>query len=268
MLFPSSQLFLISGPCAVEDYDSCAKVAEVLCKLREQIPGHVVFKGSFRKANRTRSDSFAGIGDEAAIHILGRIKEEFDLMITTDVHQADDVAKVMDIVDVIQIPAFLCRQTALIQRAAKTGKTVNIKKGQFMSGEGMKYAKQKAEKAGEGEILLTERGTTFGYSDLIVDMRNIAAMTAFATVVMDCTHATQRPNSGAGVTGGNPLEIELLARTGLMAGATGLFIETHPDPASASSDQASMLPLRELEPMIKRLLPIAELYQATYGSND
>lgn len=257
--------FLIAGPCAVESFDTCAVVAEQVSFVCHELHIPFIFKASIRKANRTKADSFTGIGDEESLRILSDIKERFDVAITTDVHEVEDIVKVKGIVDVIQIPAFLCRQTELLQAAGATGLPVNIKKGQFMSGEMMRYAVDKVI-AKESELcFLTERGTTFGYQDLIVDTRNIAQMTDYATVVIDCTHSTQRPNQSTGITGGNSSEIELLARVGIAAGAKGVFMETHPSPSHALSDAASMLPLDQMKSILPRIHAFSKCMNKIYA---
>ncbi|MCL4116961.1 UNVERIFIED_CONTAM: hypothetical protein GTU68_012369 [Idotea baltica] len=245
--------FLVAGPCAVESEDLCLTVAAELKELCQEFSIPFVFKASFRKANRTSGTSFRGIGDKKALQILKSIKNELEVPITTDVHEVCDIDLVKDVVDIIQIPAFLCRQTALLEAAASSGKLVNIKKGQFMSAHAMGLAVQKVNAISAQKVFLTERGNSFGYNDLIVDARNIDQMAEFATVIMDCTHSSQRPNQQSGVTGGNPEEIELFARLGLVSGAKGLFIEMHPDPSKALSDGASMLPLSEAKHVLPRL---------------
>ncbi len=250
----SKQFFLIAGPCAIEGKQICSDIAAELKQLcqKHQIP--FIFKASFRKANRSRIDSFTGIGDQKAIDILAAIKEQFSIPITTDVHSVEDVLKVQDIVDIIQIPAFLCRQTQLLVAAAQTGKIVNIKKGQFLSPEAMNFAKQKILDSGNQKVCLTERGTTFGYHDLVVDYRGLQQMAALkAPVILDCTHSLQKPNQIEGVTGGAPRFIETLARAAIAVGVDGLFIETHPDPSSAKSDGANMLPLSSMDNLLRKL---------------
>ena len=246
--------FLIAGPCAVESKEVCISVA-VECKSIARTLGiPYIFKASYIKANRTKKDSFRTIGVDKALTILRDIREEVDVPITTDIHEVYDIDLVKDVVDLIQIPAFLSRQTSLIEAAAQTGIPVNIKKGQFMSAASMKHAAVKAKFDDHHTVLITERGNSFGYSDLIVDMPNIAEMIAYCNqVVMDCTHATQRPNQASGVTSGNPRDSELLARAALSVGARGLFIETHPNPVEALSDGSNMIALSEMEGLIGRL---------------
>ncbi|MCB0568770.1 MAG: 3-deoxy-8-phosphooctulonate synthase [Phaeodactylibacter sp.] len=255
----SRNFFLIAGPCAIEGEDIAFEIAEQVHSLCGQFQIPYIFKGSYRKANRSRLDSFTGIGDEKALRILKAIGEHFDIPVTTDIHSEPEAAMAAEYVDVLQIPAFLCRQTSLLTAAGQTGKVVNIKKGQFVSPEAMRFAMEKVLEAGNDKIFLTERGTTFGYQDLVVDFRSIPAMRSFgATVVLDCTHSLQQPNQSSGVTGGRPALIETIARAGVATGADGLFIETHPRPAEAKSDGANMLPLDKLEPLLERLVRIRE----------
>lgn len=234
-------------------FDIAGQVSEICRRL--QIP--YIFKGSYRKANRSKRDSFTGIGDEKALEILRKIGETFQVPTTTDIHTEPEAAIAAPYVDVLQIPAFLCRQTSLLVAAAQTGKVVNIKKGQFVSPEAMRFAAEKVWEEGNQNVILTERGTTFGYQDLIVDFRGIPVMRSFGTpVVLDCTHSLQQPNQSSGVTGGRPALIETIARAGIATGADGLFIETHPRPSEAKSDGANMLPLAELERILEGLLRI------------
>lgn len=220
-----------------------------------QIP--FIFKASYRKANRSRADSFKGIGDDAALSILNKVRNELKVPVLTDVHDAAECSYAAEYADVLQIPAFLCRQTELLMAAGKTGKFVNIKKGQFLAPDQMQFAAQKVTEAGNKNILLTERGTTFGYSDLVVDFRGIPIMQQFGfPVVLDCTHSLQQPNQSGGVTGGQPQLIETMAKAGIAVGVDGLFIETHPEPSKAKSDGANMLPLAKLESLLKQLLKI------------
>lgn len=258
----SNNFFLIAGPCAIEGeqmaFDIAGQVNEICQKLR--IP--YIFKGSYRKANRSKRDSFTGIGDEKALLILQKIGETFQIPTTTDIHTESEAALAAQYVDVLQIPAFLCRQTSLLVAAAQTGKVVNIKKGQFVSPEAMQFAAEKVREEGNPKVMLTERGTTFGYQDLIVDFRGIPVMRSFgAPVVLDCTHSLQQPNQSSGVTGGRPALIETIARAGIATGADGLFIETHPRPSEAKSDGANMLPLSDLERILERLVRIREAIQ-------
>lgn len=236
-------------------FDIAGQVNEICQRL--QIP--YIFKGSYRKANRSRRDSFTGIGDEKALDILHRVGKHFDIPVTTDIHTDPEAALAAQYVDVLQIPAFLCRQTSLLVAAAQTGRVVNIKKGQFVSPEAMRFAMEKVQEEGNSNVMLTERGTTFGYQDLIIDYRGLPTMQSFgASVVLDCTHSLQQPNQSSGVTGGRPALIETVARAGIATGVDGLFIETHPKPAEAKSDGANMLPLDRLEAMLEKLVRIRE----------
>jgi len=249
--------FLLAGPCAIEGEQMAFDIAGELKAICAKLEIPLVFKGSFRKANRSRLDSFTGIGDEAALDILKRVGEKYELPTVTDIHEASEAALAAQYVDILQIPAFLFRQTNLLVAAAKTGKIVNIKKGQFASASAMQYAMDKVTQSGNDKVLLTERGNMFGYGDLIVDYRNIPEMQASnAPVVMDITHSLQQPNSNTGVTGGKPELIETIAKAAIAVGADGLFIETHPDPSKAKSDGANMLPLGELEALLVKLLKI------------
>ncbi len=252
-----NNFFLIAGPCAIENEDLAFEIAEKVSKICDNLGIPYVFKGSYRKANRSRIDSFSGIGDEKALNILRKLGLAMDLPTTTDIHADEEAAMAAEYVDILQIPAFLCRQTSLLVAAAETGKVVNIKKGQFASSETMGHALQKILDSGNDKIILTERGNTFGYQDLVVDYRNIPEMQQLgATVVMDCTHSLQQPNSKTGVTGGKPALIETIARAAIAVGVNGLFIETHPNPSMAKSDGANMLPLEKLEPLLERLVKI------------
>jgi 2-dehydro-3-deoxyphosphooctonate aldolase (KDO 8-P synthase) len=258
----TGHFFLIAGPCAIEGeqmaFDIAGQVSEICHRL--QIP--YIFKGSYRKANRSKRDSFTGIGDEKALEILKKIGETFQVPTTTDIHTEPEAALAAQYVDILQIPAFLCRQTSLLVAAAQTGKVVNIKKGQFVSPEAMRFAAEKVQEEGNMNVILTERGTTFGYQDLIVDFRGIPVMRSFGVpVVLDCTHSLQQPNQSSGVTGGRPALIETIARAGIATGADGLFIETHPRPAEAKSDGANMLPLADLERILEGLLRIRRALQ-------
>jgi len=248
---------VIAGPCVVESEELLVTVAKELVRIQERIPVVFVFKASYRKANRTSSSSFTGIGDKQALSLLAKIKAEFDLPILTDVHSPEECEMAAEICDILQIPAFLCRQTDLLEAAAKTGRIVNVKKGQFVSGDAMKFAVDKIRRAGNDKIILTERGTTFGYQDLVVDYRSIPIMRSHGVpVVMDCTHSLQQPNQSAGITGGNPQMIETIAKAAIATGADGLFIETHPNPAVAKSDGANMLKLDLLAPLLEKLIRI------------
>ena len=253
----SNHFFLIAGPCAIEDRDTAFEIAEVLYTISVKLQIPLIFKGSFKKANRTKLDSFTGIGDIEALEILKSIGEKYNIPTVTDIHESTDAAIAAKYVDVLQIPAFLCRQTDLLVAAAQTGKVVNVKKGQFLAGSGMKFAVEKINAAGNPNVILTDRGNSFGYSDLVVDFRNIPEMQlSEVPVVMDCTHSLQQPNQSSGVTGGKPELIETIARAAIAVGADGLFIETHPRPAEAKSDGANMLKLDLLENLLVKLLRI------------
>lgn len=255
----SSQFFLIAGPCAIEGEGMALEIAEQVSTLCDRLQIPYIFKGSYRKANRSRIDSFTGIGDEKALKILEKVGQTFDVPTTTDIHSEPEAALAAGYVDILQIPAFLCRQTSLLTAAAETGKVVNVKKGQFISPEAMKFAMEKILEAGNEKVILTERGTTFGYQDLVIDYRGIPTMQSFgATVVLDCTHSLQQPNQSSGVTGGRPALIGTVARAGIAAGVDGLFIETHPRPGEAKSDGANMLPLDRLEGLLEKLVRIRE----------
>ncbi|WP_370757239.1 3-deoxy-8-phosphooctulonate synthase [Coprobacter secundus] len=255
----TNNFFLLAGPCVIEGEDMALNIAEHIVKITRRLDIPYIFKGSYRKANRSRIDSFTGIGDEKALHILRRISETFGIPVVTDIHTAAEAAIAAEYVDVLQIPAFLCRQTDLLIAAAQTGKTVNIKKGQFLSPEAMKFAAQKVIDAGNDKVAITERGTTFGYHDLIVDYRGIPEMQTFGyPVILDVTHSLQQPNQTSGVTGGMPQLIETIARAGIATGADGLFMETHPEPSKAKSDGANMLRLDLLEPLLERLVAIRQ----------
>lgn len=253
----SDNFFLLAGPCVIEEEDMTLRIAERLKIVTDKLSVPLVFKGSFRKANRSRVDSFIGIGDQKALKILRKVHDTFKIPTVTDIHESHEAAMAAEYVDVLQIPAFLCRQTELLVAAAKTGKVVNIKKGQFLSPEAMKFAAQKVTDSGNEKVILTERGTTFGYGDLVVDYRGIPTMKEFGfPVVMDITHSLQQPNQSSGITGGKPQLIETIAKAAVAVGADGLFIETHPDPISAKSDGANMLPLDQLEGLLTKLLKI------------
>tara|TARA_B100000524_G_scaffold87519_1_gene40758 strand:+ start:2018 stop:2824 length:807 start_codon:yes stop_codon:yes gene_type:complete len=249
--------FLIAGPCVIESREETFEIANTLKTVTEKLNIPFIFKGSFKKANRTRLNSFTGIGDESAINILKEVKKELRLPITTDVHCIDDIKKVENIVDILQIPAFLCRQTDLLIYAAKTGKYINIKKGQFLSAENMKYAIEKITSNSNNNVLATERGNMFGYNDLVVDFRSIPIMKEFdVPVVLDITHSLQQPNMSSGITGGKPKFIETIAKAGIAVGADGIFLETHPDPQSAKSDGENMLKLDLVEDILLKLKKI------------
>lgn len=253
----TNNLIVIAGPCVVESEKVMNEVAESLCIIQEKLPIELVFKASFYKANRSKLTSFTGIGAEKALRLIQQTAQTYGLASITDIHSVEDVERASEYVDILQIPAFLCRQTDLLVAAAKSGKIVNIKKGQFLSPEAMKFAVEKVKQTGNEQVLLTERGTTFGYQDLVVDMRSIPIMQAHGTpTILDVTHSLQRPNQTAGVTGGTPQFIEHLASAGVAAGVDGVFIETHPNTKEALSDGANMLPLNKLEALIGKLCRI------------
>ena len=252
----SGNFFLLAGPCAIESETMAMQIAEKVCKITENLKIPYVFKGSFKKANRSRIDSFTGIGDEKALKILRKVSESFDIPTVTDIHEVSDTNLAAEYVDVLQIPAFLVRQTDLVVAAAKTGKVVNLKKGQFMSPEAMKHAVQKVNDAGNENAWITDRGTMFGYQDMIVDFRGIPTMRQFAPTILDVTHSLQQPNQTSGVTGGRPEMIETIARAGIVNNVDGLFIETHFDPSNAKSDGANMLHLDHLEKLLTNLTTI------------
>ncbi|MBQ9073947.1 MAG: 3-deoxy-8-phosphooctulonate synthase [Muribaculaceae bacterium] len=255
----TNNFFLFAGPCVIEGEQMALEIAEKVLEVTSRLNIPYVFKGNYRKANRSRIDSFTGIGDEAALKILRKVKETFNIPVVTDIHTNEEAAIAAEYVDVLKIPAFLCRQTELLIAAAKTGKMVNIKKGQFLSPEAMKYAVQKVRDAGNELVAVTERGTTFGYQDLLVDYRGIPEMQKFnCPVILDITHSLQQPNQTAGVTGGRPDLIETIARAGIAVGADGLFIETHQDPSVAKSDGANMLKLDLLPSLLQRLSAIRQ----------
>ncbi len=255
----STNFFLIAGPCAIESQEimeeTASKIQEITDKL--QIPW--ILKGSYRKANRSRLDSFTGIGDEKALKILKETGEKFNVPTVTDIHIPEEAKMASEYVDVLQIPAFLCRQTDLLVAAAQTGKYVNIKKGQFLSAESMQFAVQKVRESGNEKVMLTERGNSFGYQDLIIDYRGIPTMQEnHCPVILDITHSLQRPNQSSGVTGGQPALIETVAKAGIAVGVDGIFIETHPNPATALSDGANMLDLKNLEDLLIKLVKIRQ----------
>lgn len=254
----SNNFFLLAGPCAIEGEEMALRIAERVVKITDDLKIPYVFKGSFKKANRSRIDSFTGIGDEKALKILEKVSKTFDVPTVTDIHEASDAAFAAEYVDVLQIPAFLVRQTDLVVAAAKTGKVVNLKKGQFMSPGAMKHAAKKVKDAGNDLVMVTDRGTMFGYQDMIVDFRGIPEMKEFATTVLDVTHSLQQPNQTSGVTGGRPDMIETIARAGVVNNVDGLFIETHFDPANAKSDGANMLHLDHLEKLLSNLVAIRQ----------
>ncbi len=252
----SNNFFLLAGPCAIEGEEMALRIAEKVVGITDKLQIPYVFKGSFKKANRSRIDSFTGIGDEKALKILQKVSQTFDIPTVTDIHEISDAAMAAEYVDVLQIPAFLVRQTDLVIAAAETGKVVNLKKGQFMSPEAMKHAVQKVKDAGNEKAWITDRGTMFGYQDMIVDFRGIPTMRQYAPTVLDVTHSLQQPNQSSGVTGGRPDMIETIARAGVVNNVDGLFIETHFDPANAKSDGANMLHLDYLEKLMTNLVTI------------
>lgn len=252
----SDNFFLLCGPCAIEGEEMALRIAEKVVEITDKLNIPYVFKGSFKKANRSRMDSFTGIGDEKALKILRKVSETFDVPTVTDIHEVSDAAMAAEYVDVLQIPAFLVRQTDLVAAAANTGKVVNLKKGQFMSPESMQHAVKKVTDCGNEQVMVTDRGTMFGYQDMIVDFRGIPVMREFAPTVLDVTHSLQQPNQSSGITGGRPEMIETIARAGVVNHVDGLFIETHFDPANAKSDGANMLDLRYLEKLLGNLTAI------------
>ena len=252
----SNNFFLLAGPCAIEGEEMALRIAEKVVEITSKLEIPYIFKGSFKKANRSRIDSFTGIGDEKALKILRKVSETFEIPTVTDIHEVSDAHMAAEYVDVLQIPAFLVRQTDLVVAAAETGKVVNLKKGQFMSPESMKHAVTKVTDCNNGQVMVTDRGTMFGYQDMIVDFRGIPTMREFATTVLDVTHSLQQPNQSSGVTGGRPDMIETIARAGVVNHVDGLFIETHFDPANAKSDGANMLDLAYLENLLSNLVSI------------
>ena len=252
----ANNFFLLAGPCAIEGEDMAMRIAERVLEISNKLEIPYIFKGSFKKANRSRIDSFTGIGDQKALKILRKVSETFKIPTVTDIHQASDAEMAAAYVDVLQIPAFLVRQTDLVVAAAKTGKVVNLKKGQFMSPEAMSHAVQKVKDTGSDKVWITDRGTMFGYQDMVVDFRGIPTMKQYAPVILDVTHSLQQPNQSIGVTGGRPEMISTIARAGIATGADGLFIETHFDPANAKSDGANMLDIANLEKLLTDLVAI------------
>lgn len=254
----SNNFFLLAGPCAIEGEEIAMKIAERIVKITNKLEIPFVFKGSFKKANRSRIDSFTGIGDEKALKILRKVSETFDVPTVTDIHEVSDATMAAEYVDVLQIPAFLVRQTDLVVAAAETGKVVNLKKGQFMSPESMKHAVTKVLDSKNEQVMVTDRGTMFGYQDMIVDFRGIPTMQQYATTILDITHSLQQPNQSSGVTGGRPDLIETIAKAGVAVGVDGIFIETHFDPANAKSDGANMLHLNHFESLMKKLVALRQ----------
>lgn len=254
----SRNFFLIAGPCIIEGEDMALKIAEEVIRITDRFKIPYIFKGSFKKANRSRVDSFTTIGEEKSLQILRKVAETFDIPVTTDIHENEHAALAAEYVDVLQIPAFLVRQTDLLVAAAKTGKAVTLKKGQFLSPEAMQFAVQKVLDSGNEKTAIIERGNSFGYTDLIVDFRGIPTMQQYAPVILDVTHSLQQPNQSTGVTGGRPELIETIAKAGIAVGADGLFIETHPDPSCALSDGANMLRLDKLENLLEKLTRVRE----------
>lgn len=253
----SGNFFLMAGPCVVESEENCFEIAEKLISVTNKLQIPYIFKASFKKANRSKLDSFSGIGDEEALRIILKVKETLKVPVVTDIHTEKDAELAANYVDILQIPAFLCRQTDLLVAAGKTGKVVNIKKGQFLAPESMRFAADKIVQSGNNKVMLTDRGTMFGYQDLIVDYRGIVEMKKWGfPVILDITHSLQQPNQNSGVSGGRPEMIETIARAGIVVGADGIFMETHPNPAQAKSDGANMLPLSQVEQLLQRLVKI------------
>ena len=256
----SENFFLLAGPCVIEGEEMALRIAEKIVRITDKLHIPYVFKGSYRKANRSRIDSFTGIGDEKALKVLAKVRKTFDVPVVTDIHAPHEADMAAEYVDVLQIPAFLCRQTDLLVAAAKTQKIVNIKKGQFLAPDSMKFAAEKVVDAGNSNVMLTERGTTFGYQDLVVDFRGIPEMKSFGyPVILDATHSLQRPNQTSGVTGGQPQLIETIAKAGIASGVDGLFMETHEDPSVAKSDGANMLKLDLLEDLLVKLVRLRQV---------
>ena len=257
--YDKNNFFLIAGPCVVESEELVMEVADKVSTICKNLGIPYIFKASYRKANRTSASSFTGLGDESGLSLIKKVGDTYQLPTTSDIHAHDEAAEAAKYVDILQIPAFLCRQTDLLIAAAETGKIVNVKKGQFLNGPSMKFAVEKIKNAGNDKIGLIERGNTFGYQDLVVDYRNITWMKAIEVpVIMDCTHSLQQPNQSGGVTGGNPELIETIAKAAIATGADGLFIETHPNPAVAKSDGANMLKLNLLEPLLEKLVRLRQ----------
>ncbi|MFV0469204.1 MAG: 3-deoxy-8-phosphooctulonate synthase [Dysgonomonas sp.] len=255
----NENFFLMAGPCVIEGEEMALDIAEKIMTITNKLNIPYIFKGSYKKANRSRVDSFTGIGDEKALKILKKVSDTFGIPTVTDIHESDEAAMAAEYVDVLQIPAFLCRQTDLLIAAAKTGKIVNVKKGQFLAPHAMKFAAQKIVDSGNNNVILTERGVSFGYGDLVVDFRGIPEMQEFGfPVVLDATHCLQKPNQASGVTGGQPKLIETMCKAGIATGVDGLFIETHPNPSVALSDGANMLPLDQLEELMTKLVRLRQ----------
>jgi 2-dehydro-3-deoxyphosphooctonate aldolase (KDO 8-P synthase) len=253
----SGNFFLIAGPCVIESEEIIFETAEHLVSLSEKYSIPLIFKSSYRKANRSKGDSFSGIGDIKALKILASVRERYSIPVITDIHNPEEAAMAAEYADVLQIPAFLCRQTDLLVAAATTGKWINIKKGQFLSGSSMKFAVEKVKESGNSKIMLTDRGNMFGYQDIVVDFRNIPEMQKTGVpVIMDITHSLQQPNQEAGVSGGRPDMIETIGKAAISVGADGIFIETHPNPAVAKSDGANMLILSGMDKLLSRLVAI------------
>jgi 2-dehydro-3-deoxyphosphooctonate aldolase (KDO 8-P synthase) len=260
--YDENNFFLIAGPCVVESEELIFEVAEKVLTICKKLQIPYIFKSSYRKANRTSASSFTGLGDEAALEMIKKVGSHFSIPTISDIHAHEEAAIAAKYVDVLQIPAFLCRQTDLLVAAAQTGKIVNVKKGQFVNGESMKFAVEKIKKGGNEKVMLTDRGNTYGYNDLVVDYRNIPIMKQHSVpVIMDCTHSLQQPNQSGGVTGGNPKMIETIAKAAIAVGADGLFIETHPNPSVAKSDGANMLKLDLLEELLIKLIKIRKAIQ-------
>ncbi len=254
---------MLAGPCVIEGEEMALEIARHISEVTDKLGIPYIFKGSFKKANRSRLDSFTGIGDEKALKILAKVRKDFQIPVVTDIHSAEDAVMAAEYVDILQIPAFLCRQTDLLVAAARTGKVVNVKKGQFLSPDAMRFAVDKVRESGNENVMVTERGTTFGYQDLIVDYRGIRMMqeSCHCPVIVDATHSLQQPNQSSGVTGGQPELIETIAKAGIAVGADGLFIETHPEPKVAKSDGANMLRLDLLEALLEKLVRIRKAIQ-------
>lgn len=260
----SGNFFLIAGPCVVEDETMPFEIAEKIATVCDRLRIPYIFKASFKKANRAKLDSFTGIGDHKALNLIRQVGERFDIPVLTDIHTENDAAMAAEYADVLQIPAFLCRQTELLVAAAGTGKFINIKKGQFVSAEAMRFAVDKVRQSGNDKVMLTERGTTFGYNDLVVDFRGIPLMKAIGVpVVLDVTHSLQIPNRASGTSGGQPQFIDILAKAGIAAGADGIFLETHPTPALAKSDGENMLPLSQIEGLLTQLVKVRNAVKIT-----